>query len=215
MTTNHLDSEIRALIDQFTSKFRELLGLAALGSVQMALEAGVGTPVAPARRGPGRPRGSGKAKTAKRGPGRPPAAKSAPGRRPRRSSADVGEVAEQVLGYVRAHPGSRLEEIGRGLGTDTAGLKLPVKELMGSGRLRTEGQKRGTKYFAEGKTAGAKVKVKAPAPTGARRKAAKRSKQKAVRQVVVNPAKMTAKRPAARGGATKAVPAEAKPVTAA
>jgi hypothetical protein len=182
MPTNHLDSEIRALIDQFTSKFRELLGLAALGSVQMALAAGVGTPV---RRGPGRPRGSGKAKgeaTAKRGPGRPP--KSAPAGRVRRSSADVEEVAEQVLGYVRANPGQRLEEIGRGLGTDTAGLKLPVKELMGSGRLRTEGQKRGTKYFADGKGGGGatkrpKARRKKAAWKGARRKAAKRGKRKA------------------------------------
>jgi hypothetical protein len=216
MNTQHLDSEIRALIDQFTSKFRELLGLAALGSVQMALEAGVGTPVAPARRGPGRPNGTGKpGGPAKGGPGRPPAAKTAPGRRVRRSSADVEEVAEQVLGYVRAHPGSRLEEIGRGLRTETAGLKLPVKELVTSGRLRTEGQKRGTKYFAEGKTAGAKVKAKAPVPTGAQRKVGKRSTQKAVRQIVVNPAKKAAKRPAARGGATKAVPLEAEPVTAA
>jgi hypothetical protein len=98
MNANHLDSEIRALIDQFQAKFRELLGLAALGSVQMALQEGVGTPVAPARRGPGRPRGSGKAKTAttaRRGPGRPPAAKPPTGRI-RRSSADVEEVAEQV-----------------------------------------------------------------------------------------------------------------------
>jgi hypothetical protein len=193
MTANHLDSEIRALIDQFTGKFRELLGLAALGSVRMALEAGVGTPVAPARRGPGRPRGSGKAKSeapAKRGPGRPSAATSPTGRRIRRSSADVEEVAEQVLGYVRAHPGSRLEEIGRGLGTDTAGLKLPVKELLGSGRLRTEGQKRGTRYFVGGGTGGSSPKKfgrkaragrkvrKAPA-----RKAGKRGKRKAVRQI--------------------------------
>ena len=98
-------------------------------------------------RGPGRPRGTGTPKggsPAKRGPGRPKATKSGG---VRRSSADVEEVAEQVLAYVRANPGQRLEEIGRGLGTDTAGLKLPVKELLGSGRVRTEGQKRGTKYF--------------------------------------------------------------------
>src|SRR5688572_22108111 len=41
--------------------------------------------------------------------------RSAGSSRTRRSSADVEEVAEQVLGYVRAHPGPRLEEIGRGL----------------------------------------------------------------------------------------------------
>jgi hypothetical protein len=183
MLTNHLDSEIRALIDQFTGKFRELLGLAALGSVQTALAAGVGTPV---RRGPGRPRGSGKAtggKPARRGPGRPPAAKPPTGRI-RRSSADVEEVAEQVLGYVRSHPGSRLEEIGRGLGTDTAGLKLPVKELMGSGRLRTEGQKRGTKYYVGGgggkKAAQAgRAKARRKARKAPTRKAGKRGRRRA------------------------------------
>jgi len=182
MTTPHLDSEIRALIDQFSSKFRELLGLAALGSVQMALQEGVGMPVAPARRGPGRPRGSSKAMTAtpnKRGPGRPPAAKSSTGRI-RRSAADVEEVGEQVLGYVRAHPGSRLEEIGRGLGTDTAGLKVPMKELLATGRVRTEGRKRGTKYFVGGGGRAARA-GKAKAGRKARRKARKDPARKAKR----------------------------------
>jgi hypothetical protein len=199
MNTQHLDSEIRALIDQFTGKFRELLGLAALGSVQMALQEGMGTPLAPVRRGPGRPRGGGKAKTAptaKRGSGRPPAAKSPTGRI-RRSSADVEEVAEQVLGYVRAHPGSRLEEIGRGLGTDTAGLKLPVKELMGSGRLRTEGKRRGTKYFVGGQSRSGGKKAGRPSKAKAGRKVRKvpprkvekRGKRKVVRQVAIKPAK--------------------------
>jgi hypothetical protein len=186
MTSKHLDSEIRALIDQFTSKFRELLGLAALGSVEMALQQGVGTPVAPARRGPGRPRGSRMTKGGTptgRSPGRPTGAKPPTGRRIRRSSADVEEVAEQILGYARSHPGQRLEEIGRGLGTDTAGLKLPIKELLGSGRLRTEGQKRGTKYFADGKGRGSasgspKPTRKASSKKGSRRKAGKRGRRK-------------------------------------
>jgi hypothetical protein len=150
MNTNQLDSEIRALIDQFSSKFRELLGLAALDSVQVALREGEGTPV---RSGPGRPRGS--AKTASgmsgtRGPAYPLSAMSSSRRRVRRSSADDEAVADQVLTYVGSNPGARLEEIGRGLGTDTARLKLPVKELLASGRVRTEGQKRGTKYFMGG-----------------------------------------------------------------
>ena len=131
---------------------------------------------------------------AKRGPGRPKGSKST-GRRVRRSSADVEEVAEQVLGYVRAYPGQRLEEIGRGLGTDTAGLKLPVKELVASGRLRTEGQKRGTKYFAGGRSRA--VKAKAKAQKGSRRKAGQRGKRKAMRQVAMKPA-TKGRRPAKR-----------------
>jgi hypothetical protein len=214
--TKHLDAEIRDLIDQFTSKFRELLGLAALGSVQMALAAGVGTPV---RRGPGRPRATGKAKskgTTKRGPDRPPAAKSAPGRRVRRSSADVEEVAEQVLGYVRANPGQRLEEIGRGLGTDTAGLKLPIKELMGSGRLRTEGQKRGTKYFAGGGSGGKKASRRGKAKASRKvrkapaRKAGKRGKRKALRQVAIKPAKKGRRSSNGRKSTTKTLSAVAE-----
>jgi hypothetical protein len=165
MNTKHLDSEIRDLIDQFTSKFRELLGWQRWARWQMALEAGVGTPVAPARRGPGRPRGSGKS-TVKRGPGRPPAAKSAPGRRVRRSSADVEEVAEQVLGYVRAYPGQRLEEIGRGLGTDTAGLKLPVKELVTSAGCGPRGRSEGRSTSPVAAAAGRR-----PVDAGRRRQA--------------------------------------------
>ena len=98
-------------------------------------------------------------------------------------------VGGEVLSYVKTHPGSRLEEIGRGLKKDTSGLKLPVKELMGSGRLRTEGKKRGTKYFAGGgggKKAGrpGKAKVggkarKAPGRNRAGRNAGKRGRRKA------------------------------------
>ena len=68
------------------------------------------------------------------------------------------------------HPGKRLQEIGRGLNVDTAGLKGPIKVLLGTGRLRTEGQKRGTMYFAGGGKA-------APAKAGPGRKKAKAGKR--------------------------------------
>jgi hypothetical protein len=126
-------------------------------AVKEALGATDGKVAAPARRGPGRPRKAAAAPAA--------AAPTKPGKRGRRSAADVEQVASQVLAYVQGNPGERLEEIGRGLKVDTAGLKGPIKVLIGTGRLRTEGQKRGTKYFAG---AG-----KAPAGAG-RKKAGKR-----------------------------------------
>jgi hypothetical protein len=69
----------------------------------------------------------------------------------------------KVLAYVRANPGQRLEEIGRGLRTDTAGLKRPIQVLVADGKLRTEGQKRGTKYFEGG---GGRRKAKAAKKAG-------------------------------------------------
>jgi hypothetical protein len=40
-----------------------------------------------------------------------------------------------------------LEEIGRGLRTDTGVLKKPIAVLLAAKKLKTKGQKRGTKYF--------------------------------------------------------------------
>ena len=104
-----------------------------------------------------------RASAARRGPGRPRKA----GRRARRSSADLEATAAKVLAYVRSNAGQRLEEIGKGLRTATAGLKRPIQVLVADGKLRTEGQKRGTRYFAGGRGGG---KAKAG------RKAAKRGK---------------------------------------
>ena len=59
----------------------------------------------------------------------------------------------------------------------TADLKRPIANLMGAGSLRTEGQKRGTKYFA-GK--------------GGKRKAAKKIKKRVAKR------KTTKKRTAAK-----------------
>ena len=51
-----------------------------------------------------------------------------------------------LLTYVQSNPGQRLEEIGVGLGTSTKGLKGPIARLVRDGLLRTEGQRRGTRY---------------------------------------------------------------------
>ena len=124
--------------------------MAALGSVHAALG---GEPGPGLRRGPGRPRGSGK-----RGPGRPRkiAAKAVrAGKRLRRSAEDLEAIATRVLAHVKANAGHRLEQIGAALKTDTAILKRPIAHLLAAKQLRTEGQKRGTKYFAGGGGGGA------------------------------------------------------------
>jgi len=198
MNTQQLDAAIRAQIDQFLVSISALVRQAAVEAVREALEDGA----VPATRDPGRPRKA--AGTTPKAPGRRAAA-AKPGRRVRRSSADVEKVAAEVLAYVRSHPGERLEEIGRGLGTDTAGLKRPIQGLLAAGELRTEGQKRGTRYF--------------PGVPGAAtsEKSSKRADRKAAKQVVVKPAGKRAKRAAKKGGRKSGgrTSSAADPVTAA
>jgi hypothetical protein len=166
MPTSTIDTAIRHEIDQFLTTISGLVRQAAVEAVKEALGATGPSVATPARRGPGRPR--------KAPAGTTP---TKPGKRGRRSAADVEQVAGQVLAYVQGHPGERLEEIGRGLKVDTAGLKGPIKVLLGTGRLRTEGQKRGTKYFA----GAGKAAAKAGRKKAGRRKAGKRVKRAAGR----------------------------------
>src|SRR5688572_23162600 len=181
--------DIRTLVDQFVSDLSARVREQAMDSVRAALGEGA----APKRRGPGRPRGSGKRgpgrprKAGKRGPGRPPkAVRRGPGRprkagrRARRSSADLEATAAKVLVYVRSNAGQRLEEIGKGLRTATAGLKRPIQVLVAEGKLRTEGQKRGTRYFAGGRGGPGRKAVKKAGRRGAR-KAGKRGKARKAR----------------------------------
>jgi hypothetical protein len=167
--TNTLDSEIRARIDAFAAELGTLVRQSAVQAVRGAL--GDGT--APRRRGPGRPRKA--AAPAKRGPGRPPKAATAPrGRRGRRSSEDVLKTAEHLQAHVRANPGQRMEEISGALKVPTSELTLPVSKLMAAGSLRSEGQKRGTRYYAGG---GRAVAAKGAGRKAGRRKARKTSKK--------------------------------------
>ena len=148
MNLSDTDKVLRSRIEEFVDELAGIIREAALASVQEALAGD-----APARRGPGRPR-----KAGRRGPGRPPkAGRRGPGRprkagkRLRRSSADLEAISTKVLGHIKANPGQRLEEIGKALGTATKILKRPIAKLLSGKALRTEGQRRGTKYFAGGK----------------------------------------------------------------
>jgi len=144
--------KIESNVQAFVTELAALVRAAALDSVQAALGG------SPARRGTGRPKGS----------GRKPAAAGKPKRRAkgaRRSSENVDATAAKFLAFVKANDGKRLEEISKGLGIDTADLKLPAKNLLAAKAVRTTGQKRGTKYHVGGGAA------KAPA------RAAKRAKK--------------------------------------
>ncbi len=60
-------------------------------------------------------------------------------------------MAERFHHYVKAHPGQGIEQISKAINIASKELKLPVVKLLAMKRMRTEGQKRGTRYFVGGK----------------------------------------------------------------
>jgi hypothetical protein len=154
MAQSTLDTDLRSKIDSFLDELSALVKKNALEAVHAAL----GNGVAPKRRGPGRPRGTTKAAR--------PAARADGKRTPEQVQAD----AERIASYVRANPGSRLEQIAAGLGTGSQELKLPVIKLLAAKTLRKTGQKRGTQYFVGGGGGATKAKVKAKPRTKRGRK---------------------------------------------
>ena len=141
MTTS-TDSQIRSRIDSFLAEMTTLVRQSALEAVREAL----GNGAAPARRRPGRPKGTGN--------GRKKAGRRASGGGGKRSADYLDKVGELVLTYVRANPGQGSEAIGRELGLSSKDMALPIRKLIAEKKLRTEGQRRGTKYFAGGRGGG-------------------------------------------------------------
>ena len=138
MANNPLDRQIRARIDSFLAEMSGLVKLSALDAVRTALGQG-----APPRRGPDRPR------KVSFQVGKRPGRIASRGLSGKRTSAQVDATAARLLTEIRSKPGRRLEEIGAALKTPTSNLKLPIAKLMAARKLKTKGQKRGTKYFVK------------------------------------------------------------------
>jgi len=68
--------------------------------------------------------------------------------RPRSGARGSGRPEpKDLLEYVKANPGSRSEEMTAALGTNAAALRPVMHALIAEGRVRTEGQRRGMRYF--------------------------------------------------------------------
>ncbi|MCY3001219.1 MAG: DNA-binding protein [Planctomycetota bacterium] len=144
MNSQQLDQQIRERISTFLEQLSTLVRQSALEAVREALSGGA-VP-APARRGPGRPP---KAAAAAAPAAAAPKAARKTGKRGKRSSEDVTELAAQVYDYISKNAGQSIEEIGRGMGKPTKVLKLPIKKLIEAKKLKTTGQRRGTRYNAK------------------------------------------------------------------
>jgi hypothetical protein len=73
------------------------------------------------------------------------------GRGAKRSSDELDKMADQFHSFVSKHPGMRIEQINKQLGTTTKDLALPIRKLIAEGALKTKGAKRSTTYFASAK----------------------------------------------------------------
>ncbi len=142
MNPNNIDQQIHQRIQSFVSELSGLVRQAAVEAVRSALTGqGSAAPAAPAKRGPGRPR--------KVQAGAAPAAKAPKAKRGKRSTADVSATAGKLVEYIAKNPGQSIEQIGKGMNIHTKHLKLPAKKLLEDKKLKTTGQRRGTKYFVK------------------------------------------------------------------
>lgn len=66
----------------------------------------------------------------------------------KRTSADLAEMTSALLGYIKAKPGQRIEQIASAMRVSTTELKLPAQKLLAGKAVKTKGQRRGTHYFA-------------------------------------------------------------------
>jgi hypothetical protein len=73
------------------------------------------------------------------------------GRGAKRTGDELEKLADQFHTFVTKHPGLRIEQINKQLGTSTKDLALPIRKLIAEGALKTKGEKRSTAYFASEK----------------------------------------------------------------
>ena len=125
-------TEMNRVVTDFVAQITELARAAARDMIDQALGKA-------ARGGGGRGRGLGAVSLGR-------------GRGAKRSSDELDRMAEEFHAFVAKHPGLRIEQINKELGTTTKDLALPIRKLIADGALKTKGAKRSTTYFAgEGK----------------------------------------------------------------
>lgn len=136
-----LQRQINDRVAAFVSDVTEIARQAAMETLTHALDSGSGNGAATSRRPA--PSNYAQPTTARRGRGGG-----------KRTHEELEQTAGSLKAHIEAHPGQRMEEIARALGSTTRDLALPVKKLLADKQIRTEGQKRATKYFPGGARAG-------------------------------------------------------------
>jgi len=145
-----IEQRINDLVSTFVTEITRLAREAAVDTLQRALAGTGGAIVADIRV-------AGRRGRAAKAPATASAAAAAASRRAKGAKRPADEIVEtknKVHAFIKASPGQRIEQINKQLGTKTADLSLPLKKLLAEGSIRTEGERRATKYFpGDGKPA--------------------------------------------------------------
>ncbi len=134
MTRTKAEDQIQDLVASFTADLSELIRAAALEAVEEALGSGR------TRRTTERPKTSPAPRKGKR-----------TGKRVRRTAEQLAGSMDEIVDYVKANPGQRLEEMSAGMNIDSHEMKRPIVLLLEKSLLRKEGARRGTRYFVTSK----------------------------------------------------------------
>jgi predicted HTH transcriptional regulator len=118
--------EIHALVDNFVADLSELAKRIAIEQIKTAFS--VGAKLAPSAVSPAPTRGS----------------------RARRGQREIEALRGKVLAAIAERPGRRAEDLNSTLGTKTPQIAQLLRKLVADELVRTEGARRGTRYFAVG-----------------------------------------------------------------
>jgi len=153
MPNSTLDARLQSRINVFVEEISALVRESAVEAVHDALTEG-------ARPTRGRKTATRKAATTRKAAGRKT------GKRVRRTGAQVDALAQKALSAIQREPGRRLGEIAKELRSTAKDVRRPVQTLLDDKKVKTTGQRGGTRYFPAG--GGGRGKAKK------RRKATKR-----------------------------------------
>jgi hypothetical protein len=120
-------TEMNRVVSDFVAQITELARAAARDMIDEALGKGGKASFGGLGRGRGRGRGA------------------------KRTSSELDKTMDELHAFVSKHPGLRIEQINKQLGTTTKDLALPIRKLVAEGALKTKGEKRSTAYFASEK----------------------------------------------------------------
>ncbi len=135
---SNFQHEMNQVVDGFVAQITELARRAALNTLETTFAS----------------HGARSAPTVARPRGAAPAGRARGGRGAKRRPEDLEALSTQFASFVKSHPGLRIEQINKELGTTTKDLALPIRKLITDGLVSAKGNKRSTAYFPGRKAKG-------------------------------------------------------------